>query len=176
MIEPPGECDYRGPDPCSADGPAGPMSGTGGLVGGTAADRRGDKAESRKPATGSAGRAGEGTRRLAADRVHPLSVVALGRFQLQSHLLRDAEEPANRMRLPTCHFHQLGERRTLGSLQEGDLSVAKTGFADLQTVTNQRESSGPEAVATPGRVETVRRICLLRKCSSVRTIRALAPR
>jgi len=113
-----------------------------------------------KPATGSAGRAGEGTRRLAADGVHPLSVVALGRFQLQSHLLRDrpAEEAANRMRLPAGGFPQFGERRTLGSLQQGDylgLLAALAGgrglFSGFRRLLARSGLSGPTWPSTPQR-------------------------
>jgi hypothetical protein len=88
---PPGDRGHRGSDPCGKSGRGGALPGTGGLVSRVAADQTGKGPESRKARRGRS-RAGQRGHRgcLAANRVNPLAVFALGGLDLQA-LVRLAE-------------------------------------------------------------------------------------
>src|SRR4051794_23106557 len=67
---------------------------------------------------------------LLGDAVEAGSVLAFGGLYLQPHLLghRAADEPANTVGLPASGFHDLGERRSLRTL---DQALHNRGLAAL---------------------------------------------
>jgi len=108
------------------------LPGTVGLVGRVAAPGAAGCPERRKARRGRS-RAGQATRSLAADRVDPGAVFALGRFDLQALFLAQgtADEPSDTMGLPAGGFHQFSQRGTVGLLQQNDDLSLFAAFARL---------------------------------------------
>src|SRR5258708_543830 len=113
---PPGDRGHRSADPLGTSRSAGIVSGTLGLVG-----RASNPPERRTPPemNPAAGRNGN-WRRSAFYRVIALAVLALSGCHGKAHLLADRarQEPAYRMRLPACSFHQFLGRGPAGPLQQ----------------------------------------------------------
>src|SRR5258706_14744365 len=106
---PPRDRGYRNTDPVWPSRSAGVVSGTLGLVG------RASNPPKRRtpPEVNPAARRNGNWRRSAFYRVIALAVLALSGCHGKAHLLADGprQEPAYRMRLPACGFHQfLGGR------------------------------------------------------------------